>query len=191
LIGKLCVFAEVTRALQIGFNAGHSAITMLAANPRLHLTSFDLVEHPYVPKSSEFINSVFPGRHVLVSGDSTVTVPAALALFNGPSFDLIFIDGGHSYEVAAADLRNCAKLARAGTIVIMDDVVAISSSYWTKGPTQAWDEAIASHLVVELGRIETSSRSTTGIVVSEPNSVSDGIYGIAFGFFSGHAQKVF
>jgi len=37
--------------------------------------------------------------------------------------DLVFIDGGHDYEIAKKDLENCRPLSDHDTIVIMDDVV--------------------------------------------------------------------
>ncbi len=39
-------------------------------------------------------------------------------------FDLVFIDGGHTYECFLSDLQNCKQLAHEETIVIIDDYVA-------------------------------------------------------------------
>ncbi|KAG9405947.1 hypothetical protein AC1031_003869 [Aphanomyces cochlioides] len=184
--------ANIQRAMQVGFNAGHSAMTLLRANPKMHLTSFDVAFHPYVFASAAFLDVVFPGRHTLIPGDSTISIPD---FESDTTFDFIFIDGGHSYEVASADLRNCRRLARAGTIVVMDDVTGVSKSYWTAGPTQAWDEAIASGLVVEVGRIESSRggnfpswlrTSLSKLDVGEPQ----GTDGLAFGFYTGHVQTL-
>ena len=82
-----------------------------------HVTSFDLGEHPYVTHAKEYIDAYYPGRHSLILGDSTVTVPKCIG-----KYDVIFIDGGHDYEVASADLQNAKKLARKNTIV-MDDTM--------------------------------------------------------------------
>jgi len=119
--------------MQIGMNAGHSADTFLSNNPTLTLVSFDINEHDYTMPANDYLKKTYPGRHTLIVGDSTVEVPK----YKGKPFDVIFIDGGHDYEVAKADLENSIKLSRKGTLIIMDD---IASSGWTVGPTRAWNE---------------------------------------------------
>lgn len=93
------------RLLQIGFNAGHSAATLLSAGgPTAKLVSFDLGEHPCTTAADAYLASSFPNKHTLVLGDSRSTLAdwrgteACAAL---SPFDLCFIDGGHSYEVAS------------------------------------------------------------------------------------------
>jgi hypothetical protein len=54
---------------------------------------------------------------------------------------LILIDGGHDYEVAAADLRNARSLARSDSLVVMDDVVPWKS--FGQGPAQVWQKAVS------------------------------------------------
>jgi predicted O-methyltransferase YrrM len=144
------------RILEIGFNAGHSADVLLAAAPAAHLLSFDLGRHPAVAVGKGFIDARYPGRHTLVVGDSTASVPAFTALVPDVRFEVLFIDGGHTEEVARADIVNCGRLAAADAIVAVDDTVftpAWEQSY-TLGPTKAWLEAVQSGLVVELGREE-------------------------------------
>ena len=76
--------------MEIGFNAGHSAELFLKYTSA-HVTSFDLGDHPYVTHAKEYIDAYYPGRHSLILGDSTVTVPKCIG-----KYDIIFIDGGHS-----------------------------------------------------------------------------------------------
>ena len=130
----------IDRVMEIGFNAGHSAELFLSIRSDTTVTSFDLGAHRYVQACKEEIDRQFPGRHTLVLGDSAVTVPDYVP--EAP-FDLIFVDGDHSYLGAQADLRNCARLARKGTIVVMDD---------TDMPEvfRAWKEANEAGLVREM-----------------------------------------
>jgi|SRR3984957_3683773 len=136
---------SVRTVLEIGFNAGHSSFVFLAARPDIQVVSFDLGEHSYVTQAKEFIDKRFPGRHELVLGDSTITVPQFRARNPEARFDLAFVDGGHDYPVAVADLNNCRELVRAGGLVVMDDMLWWRS--WGAGPVRAWNEACAAGVV--------------------------------------------
>jgi hypothetical protein len=55
---------------------------------------------------------MFPGRHELITGDSRETVPAFADEYPTRAFDLIYIDGGHDYEIAKATSRTASGSAR-------------------------------------------------------------------------------
>jgi predicted O-methyltransferase YrrM len=145
----------VKTVMEIGFNAGHSAEVFLANNPELTLLSFDLGFHAYGKVAKEYIDTKYPGRHQIIWGDSTKTVPEYINANPGKTFDLIFVDGGHMYDIAAADVASCAALANANTIVAVDDVVfSMAQDTHTAGPTRAWMEAVNSGRITELVRRE-------------------------------------
>ncbi len=143
---------SITRILEIGFNAGHSSYVFLSARPDITVVSFDLGEHAYVAKAKAFMDVKFPGRHTLVLGDSRETIPRYSAEQQGATFDLIFIDGGHDYDVAAADLLNCQALAKPSGLVLMDDLRSWET--WGIGPVRAWDEAKQGGMVEELQLVQ-------------------------------------
>eukprot|EP00439_Symbiodinium_sp_Y106_P077882 s410_g16.t1 len=53
---------EDSVAVEIGFNAGHSALLMLTAHPKLQLIAFDLCEHAYTKPCFDILAAAFPGR---------------------------------------------------------------------------------------------------------------------------------
>jgi predicted O-methyltransferase YrrM len=142
--------------MEIGFNAGHSADVFLKNNPNSTLVSFDIGDHEYVHTAKRYIDLHYPNRHTLILGDSTVTIPQYVEQNNNKNFDVIFIDGGHEYATARADLLNCRKLSHTNTLVLLDDT--IYKKEWeveyTIGPTNAWVELLNDHSLIELGRKE-------------------------------------
>jgi predicted O-methyltransferase YrrM len=145
----------VKEIMEIGFNAGHSAETFLSSNPTAKLTSFDLGEVNAMEYGKEYIDSTYPGRHTLIVGDSTVTVPQYKIDNPDKKFDLIFIDGGHDYGIAKSDFIHSSALAHSETIVIVDDVVYVPGWEvdYTMGPTKAWSEATSYGEIQELSRL--------------------------------------
>jgi predicted O-methyltransferase YrrM len=136
---------EARLIAEIGFNAGCSSYALLNYVPAVTVVSFDLGEHTSVAVNKKLIDKKFPGRHTLICGDSRKTVPAFAHSNPGLRFDLAFIDGGHDYEVAHADITNMRALSSDRTALIMDDLVPWQS--YGAGPTKAWEEAIGDHLV--------------------------------------------
>lgn len=144
--------------MEIGFNAGHSAEIFLKHDNNLTLTSFDLGTHDYVKYAKEYIDITYPNRHKLIVGDSRDTIPIYSQL-KDTKFDIIFIDGGHDYEIATNDMKNCFHLAHEDTIVILDDTMFTPSwkQNWTIGPTKTWMEHLEQHKIIELNRKDYSN----------------------------------
>ena len=142
---------RIKNVMEIGFNAGHSAELFLSSNPSVNLVSFDIGIHKYVELGKKFINETYPDRHTLIIGNSLNTVPEYFKKEN-KKFDLIFIDGDHTYETAIQDLLNCKNLAHDKTIVIMDDTMNNKKWIrdWNIGPNRAWKEVTENNIVTEV-----------------------------------------
>ena len=139
------------KIMEIGFNAGHSAEVFLS-NGCHSLISFDLCSTDYVLVAKKYIDEKYPGKHVLIKGDSRETLPMFISLNPDIRFDVIFIDGGHDYEVVKSDLENCLKLSDSSTLIIVDDVVSGDPHYqWTIGPTMVCLQAAIHEKIQVIG----------------------------------------
>jgi predicted O-methyltransferase YrrM len=139
-LSALAAAPGISLICETGFNAGYSSHAFLTAQSASTVYSFDLVQFEYSTTAHRYLRGHFGPRHHLIHGDSRQTVPDFHRLNPDLKFDLIFIDGGHSYDVARADLANLRALATPSTIVIMDDMTP-----WNRvgiGPTNAWVEAM-------------------------------------------------
>lgn len=155
-LGQIASAPEIKFVAEIGFNYGLSSYTFLAANPRTLVCSFDLAEFSYTAPAKQHIDDIFAGRHTLIQGNSMRTVPAFCRINPSLRFDLIFIDGGHAYETAQADLLNMRLLATSETVVVMDDITP-----WKPcgvGPTRAWLEAVQSGLIIHRELVKEGRR---------------------------------
>lgn len=110
---------DATNVMEIGFNAGHSSLLYLLANPNSKLTIFDICTHKYVLPCFEYLQSVFPGRLQIFPGDSTKTVPEFYIKNPDVKFDVIHIDGAHFGDIPNKDFYNSLKLASG--VIVWDD----------------------------------------------------------------------
>ena len=72
---------------------------------------------------AEFMSKRFPGRFFVHFGDSTKTVPEFIRSNPDYRCDLLYVDGGHTYDVALADIMNFASVANVenGAVIVFDD----------------------------------------------------------------------
>jgi len=139
--------------VEIGFNGGHSSELFLDLNPDSKIVSFDLGVYECVAVGKEYIDAKFPGRHTLILGDSMLTVPKYIQENPNVKFDFIFIDGGHDYSIAKADLYNCKHLATKDTIVAMDDTIFTCYewiAFYNVGPSKSWKEGLENGLITQI-----------------------------------------
>jgi predicted O-methyltransferase YrrM len=129
----------IRRVVEIGFNAGVSSDIFLSSRPDITVHSFDIMWHHYSTYAKMYTDIKYPGRHMLTAGDSAQSVPTYIeehilvptkdSLSKGHvtnpmfrTYDLIFIDGDHTYQRAMLDIRNMRFFAGPETIVVIDNV---------------------------------------------------------------------
>jgi hypothetical protein len=96
---RLANLPGVNTICDIGFNAGHSAITFLSANPNATVISFDICKMPWTLNSVGYVKSLFGDRFKFVKGHSGQMMTAAMkdkSLMFHRKCDLVSVDGDHS-----------------------------------------------------------------------------------------------
>jgi predicted O-methyltransferase YrrM len=161
---ELTASSKSSRIAEIGFNVGFSSIAFFESSPDTHVVSFELDRRRAVEVAKDYIDERYPGRHQLVIGNSVETV-SDYADKATELFDLVFVDGGHEYEVAAADIRNARRIAKPRALIVVDDVIPWYP--WGVGPHQAWREA------VDAGLIQPVESVVDGRVVEEIHEPGD------------------
>ena len=109
---------------EIGMNGGHSASSMLLANPALTVHSFDIMYWNYSWPVANLLSTAFGSRFVLHPGNSRATVPQWHTELGSQAAvcDMLLVDGDHSHSGAVADLQNFRPLAMRGAPVVVDDI---------------------------------------------------------------------
>lgn len=107
-----------TEILEIGFNAGYSALLMLMSNPHINLTCVDINSHKYTSNCFQTIKEDYSNINIIY-GSSTTILPDLHK--QNKTYDIIHIDGGHSRPLVKADVNNSIKLSHSGTHLIIDD----------------------------------------------------------------------
>ncbi len=114
-----------SKICEIGFNAGHSALLFLMANPTLkELTVFDICSHSYTFPCIEYIVSQFPSLVIdLHCGNSLKTMPLFYEKYPNAkgTYDIVHVDGGHTEECIQNDMKYADILVKVNGILIIDD----------------------------------------------------------------------
>ena len=107
--------------MEIGFNAGHSALLALACNPGLRYVGVDICEHDYTKECARYLAGVFDARFKLIEGDSRDVLPHLATHGRNMSFDIFHLDGGHEVATCRSDISHVIRLADAGSTLVLDD----------------------------------------------------------------------
>ena len=115
-------YPNIRKIMEIGLNAGHSALHFFNTCPHIELfVSFDINHHDYTQHAINYLSLKYQDRFLFVEGDSTLTIPKFSKQYPYEAFDLIYVDGCHLFDYALADIINAKKLAHPNTILWIDD----------------------------------------------------------------------
>lgn len=128
VLARLSRLLPARSYLEVGVRDGCTLWVVLEANPsiqRLALADDWGTAHGGTGRGShehiaQLLRSIgWPGRVLWLDGRSQDTLPELHLRVPAPTFDLVHVDGDHSYGAALADLRNCWPLT-AGAMVVHD-----------------------------------------------------------------------
>lgn len=103
--------------LEIGTYIGHSALIMLLANPKMKLTTIDIMNHLSLP-ATETLKKYFPEADIqFIHGNSLDIIPTLK-----DKYDMFHIDGNHDVEYVVEEFCLCKNLSNSDIYrVVFDD----------------------------------------------------------------------
>jgi len=135
---------EPENYLEVGVRRGRSMSIVANNSPNCNMYGFDMwlenysgVENPgSVIVKEELKKASHTGNVEFFNGDSKITIPNFKKKFPNIYFDMICIDGDHSYNGAKKDLLNVIDLLKIGGYLIFDDTNSFEhpflSEVWKK-----------------------------------------------------------
>lgn len=103
--------------LEIGVHGGHSLLIALLASPRARVTAIDTCDYTHTKGCVAYLRSQFPDARIqLLEGRSGDVLPLM-----HDTFDLIHVDGDHTYEQGKEDMTHSHRMSTPQTLFIFDD----------------------------------------------------------------------
>jgi predicted O-methyltransferase YrrM len=114
----------ISNICEVGVMAGSSSVVMMMQAPTANWWGFDYALDTMLRTqgAGEFLQKAFPGKALLTIGDSLKTVPKFYDENPSVMCDVVFLDGGKTYDLRKGDLQNFYKMSSNKTIVFMDEI---------------------------------------------------------------------
>ena len=140
---------QVENYLEVGVFRGRSLALLASLAVKANLFGFDLWVKEYADLENpgpEYVRSQlarvgYQGEAAFISGRSQETLPRFLEAHPDLYFDIVTVDGDHSYAGALSDLQNALPRVKLGGVLIFDDICHPKH----RALEHAWDEAVGSH----------------------------------------------
>lgn len=134
VLGSIAEYQKPNTYLEIGVREGDSLKAVLEHSQPSEIWLCDTWGETYGGTgrgnhhhiSELLIKMNFDGYPVFMNGDSKIFIPTIRREIR---FDLILVDGDHSYDGAYKDLENVWPLLQDGGLIVFDDIVHVSHKY--------------------------------------------------------------
>lgn len=146
---------EIKQILETGFHVGIGTGFMLDARPDISVTSFDIFWFDYTRKAKLLLDIAFPGRNLLLAGNSISSLPTFFSRFPCYKPDMVFVDGGHERPIPLLDLHYILSAIPAGTWVMVDDYC---EAHGEGGVNEAVDKYIADGVLEQVTAYRAGDR---------------------------------
>jgi predicted O-methyltransferase YrrM len=149
-IKTICEKVQPKAILELGFNRGASAIMWLE-NSKATLHSIDIKIKEEVESSLNCIQAMYPDRFTYTCIDHALLLDMIEELKD--KYDLIFIDGDHSYEAIYRDTKNSIQLNP--KFIAFDDYFHVAHGLDTKRVIQEFNLEIIEEYNTSCGHVLT------------------------------------
>jgi predicted O-methyltransferase YrrM len=130
VVAAAALLVQPASYLEIGVRRGRSMATAAAAAPGARLFGFDMWMKDYAGMENpgpdfvrgELSKAGHKGAVEFIDGNSHETLPAFFTARPDERLSIIVVDGDHSDEGAAQDLRDVLPRLEVGGVIIMDDI---------------------------------------------------------------------
>lgn len=133
ILHKLIEYKQYTSILELGTSLGISTC-YLALPEKSHVTTMEGSKEVWQEAQNTFKTLKLNHKISSIQGTFDDCLPDILN--QKPQYQLIFIDGNHSYEATIRYVKMLEPYLHPDGLMILDDI------YWSAGMTQAWNELI-------------------------------------------------
>lgn len=136
----ICQNMKINHYLEIGVRRGRSMSIVASLHPKASILGFDMWIPNYVgienpgPQfvASELGRVGYQGDVQFISGNSHKTVPRYFRENPNAYFDMITVDGDHTYQGAIDDLKTVIPRLKVGGLLVFDDICNSEHTYLKK-----------------------------------------------------------
>lgn len=136
---KLINYLNCKTIIELGTSIGLNTLYFSKANKKAEIYTIEGSESLYEFSKELFFEKKATNIHS-IHGNFDHELPLLLSKLG--QFDLLYIDGNHTFEATIRYFEEALKHKHANSIIVFDDI------YWNKEMTQAW-EKIKSHTEVK------------------------------------------
>lgn len=134
LLNQIIKHYDIRSFLELGTCCGVTTAALAKSNEELEITTIEGSEVRFQISNQLFKNlKIFNVNAIHSEFQSELKQ----LLGNNSKFDLIFIDGDHSYAATIENYQQVVSLCSEQGVIIIDDI------YWSAGMTKAWREIIS------------------------------------------------